>query len=386
MKEIDRDQVIAYRLAAHHLAAPLPVDRWTEAARMGWQNTPPGAAALALAARVPDLAPDTLDRALAEDKTMLQVWSARHAPYVFTTEDLPVFTHAMAPRDDAEMTVALAGFAASVAQTGRPPTEVVARVAGALCDALDGRELSKRDLGVALGQRLPDLPGWWDPDHFTAFSATVVRPIALTGAFCFTPRSGNESSFRRTDQWLDPPPPAYTTAGADQAAAELGRRFLDAYAPATAAHLAAWAGAAETVAGRAFAPLADELAEVAVEGRTGYVRRERLPRLLDPPEPPPLVLVPAYDPFLSAPRRELLARDTALARRIWRASANPGVVLCHGEVAGLWRIQKKGSTMAVTVEPLTTFTRLDRAAIEAQATRYAPWRGCATATVSYQSS
>jgi hypothetical protein len=385
MAEIDRDRVIAYRLAAHHLTTPLPVKRWTEAARMGWQNTPPGAAGLALAARVPDATPDRLDRALTGDKTMLQVWSARHAPYVFASTDLPVFTHAMAPRDDAEMTVALSGFAPTVAATGRPPTEVVGRVAQALRDALDGRELSKRDLGVALGERLPDLAEWFDPDYFTSFSATVVRPIALTGVFCFAPRSGNESSFRRTDQWLDTPVPRFTRASADAAAAELARRFLDAYAPATPADLAAWAGAAGTVAERAFRPLAGELTEVTVDGRPGHVRREHLDLLRDPPAPPALLMVPPYDPFLAAPRRELLVPDTAVSRRVWRSSANPGVVLRAGTLVALWRSQKKGARLAVTIEPLTRLTAKDRAAIEAQSGRFAPWRGCTAATVTYSS-
>jgi DNA glycosylase AlkZ-like len=375
--------VVAYRLAANHLASPVPVDRWSEAAGIGWQNTPPGAAALALAARVPDLAPDVLDGALARAKTMLQVWSARHAPYVFATADMPVFTHAMAPRDDAEMTVALSGFAPVVATTGRPPTEIVARVAEALLDALDGRELTKRELGVALGERLPDLVGWFDPNYFTSTSATLVRPVALTGVFCFAPRSGNESSFRRTDQWLTVPPPAFTPVAADAAAAELARRYLDAYGPATTADLAAWAGVAQTVAERAFRPIAAELAQVTVDGRVGHVRRERLPLLLDPPSPPRLVMVPAYDPFLAAPRRDLLTPSAAVARRIWRPTANPGVVIRAGEVAALWRAGKKGARLAVTIEPLDKLTTTDRDTIDAQAQRYAPWRGCTSATVSY---
>jgi len=51
---------------------------------------------------------------------------------------------------------------------------------------------------------------WFDADYFTRFSATIVRPIALTGVFCFAPRSGNQSSFRRTDRWLGAAPPAFT--------------------------------------------------------------------------------------------------------------------------------------------------------------------------------
>ena len=44
-------RVRAFRLARHHLARRLPGDRVADAAVVGLQDTPPGAAALALCAR-----------------------------------------------------------------------------------------------------------------------------------------------------------------------------------------------------------------------------------------------------------------------------------------------------------------------------------------------
>ena len=67
-----RDQVLAFRLAQHHLSQRLSRGSQVEVAgACGIQNTPPGAAALALHARVTGLTPTDVERALAVDKTLL---------------------------------------------------------------------------------------------------------------------------------------------------------------------------------------------------------------------------------------------------------------------------------------------------------------------------
>ena len=55
-----REQVVALRLARHHLSERLPAGSAAEAAVVGLQDTPPGSAALALAARSED-PPEALD-------------------------------------------------------------------------------------------------------------------------------------------------------------------------------------------------------------------------------------------------------------------------------------------------------------------------------------
>ena len=57
---VTREQVIGFRLARHHLAERLGADGAPAAAVVGLQDTPPGTAGLALAARA-DVAPAALD-------------------------------------------------------------------------------------------------------------------------------------------------------------------------------------------------------------------------------------------------------------------------------------------------------------------------------------
>lgn len=106
---IGRVQALAFRLAGHHLDRNLAPGELTRAAgACGTQNTPPGAAALSLAARIRDLTPGAVEHALETDKTLVQVRSFRTAPHVFPAADLRCFILGAGPALDA---VGLSGTA-----------------------------------------------------------------------------------------------------------------------------------------------------------------------------------------------------------------------------------------------------------------------------------
>jgi hypothetical protein len=78
--DLTRRRALAFRLARHHLAARLGPDGARSAAFVGLQDTPPGTAALALAARA-DVAPEALDE-------LVLIPSVRGAPLAVAPEDL----------------------------------------------------------------------------------------------------------------------------------------------------------------------------------------------------------------------------------------------------------------------------------------------------------
>ena len=81
---VSREQVIGFRLARHHLAERLGAGKVDDAAVVGLQDTPPGTAGLALAARA-DAEPGALDE-------LVLVPSIRGAPLAVAERDLAVFT------------------------------------------------------------------------------------------------------------------------------------------------------------------------------------------------------------------------------------------------------------------------------------------------------
>ena len=351
-------RVRAFRLARHHLDRRLPGDRVADAAVVGLQDTPPGAAALALCARA-----DTDLEALEQ---LVIVPSVRGAPLAVAPEDLAVFTSALEPPDEAAARV-LVGNAWKTLED-ITAMEALDRVSEAVATSLRDGPLEKDAFHQALRERLPGELLWWCKScgshhvHPSLWRATGIR-----GVLAIVGRDGRSPVFGS-------PPPAPPLA---DAGGELARRFLRAYGPARPKLLAAWAGAAPAHA-QALWERAGALAEVRIEGKPAWVLAGDESELAEAPQPAGVRLVPNLDPLLSARDRELLVPDAAARKRIWTAIGGPGVVLADGAVAGFWRPARKGKRLLVTVEALAGGLARHHEALAAEAQRLAPFRGAAT--------
>jgi hypothetical protein len=377
----DRDQAVAFRLNGHNLAARLPAGSLLEAAAScGIQDSPPGSAALGLHARVEGLTPAQLFSAVSVDRALLQTWSMRGAPFLYPSRDWAVFTLGLLPGTEASLHAHLAGLLdPMIEEAGMTVTELVELAAKGVYEALDGRVLTKRELGVELGRRMPPRLGpWFEPDTF--YAANLVRLVALRGLLCFAPRVGNESSFVRTDQWLDRPTPM---TDAHQARAELVRRYLRCYGPSVPDHFAEWAGMTQADARSSWGLLEADLLEVSLGGGRCWLHRGDLPDFESPRGARGVRLLPPHDMFLFQRDRVSLIPEVRLHKVVWRSSGNPGVVLVDGRVAAVWRPQKKGGNLVLTVAPFGELGGAGRQAIEAEAADIAPFRGASTVQVTF---
>ncbi len=91
--------------------------------------------------------------------------------------------------------------------------------------------------------------------------------------------------------------------------------------------------------------------------------------------------LPPHDPCLLLRDRSTLIPDKKLHRLIWRAAGNPGMVLSDGRPVALWRPQKKGNRLGLTVE---VFEASARHEIEAEAATVAPFKGCTNVDVKFK--
>ena len=366
--EVDRDRVLAFRLAGLGLSSPDP-DPGAALARWTVQDSPPGAAAAALAARVEAFGPGWLDAALA-DRAAVALYNARTATAVVPAGEAAAYGTAQLPSDDAGLK-AIAGPALPGRTEGfAEPMELAV---AAIADALDGRILSRDDLHEELRGRLPGELLPWCPgcrSHHARRGLLVMA--SLRGRLCVAGRAGRQPAFARTDQWAGWDPPDRAEAGA-----ALVRRYLSAYGPSTPAHLAAWAGIAAAHA-RSLWGSAGALAEVRVGGRKGWLLAEDLPRLIDPPQAPGVRLIAPGDPLLLGRDREPLVPDPALRARIWRAIGGPGIVLADGVMVAVWSARKAGRVLRAVVQPVAP---VPREALADAFARLAPHRGCASAAV-----
>ena len=237
--------------------------------------------------------------------------------------------------------------------------------------------LSRDELHAELRARLPaGLLPWCTVCASHHARRPLLAAAALRGELCLAGRAGRQPAFARTDQWLGAP---LAPVDPDAARAGLARRYLRCYAPSTPDRLAAWAGVPRAHAERCWALVAGELA-AAGDGWAPAADADALAAPA-PAAAAGVRLLPPGDPFLLARDRERLLGDPAARKRVWRPAGAPGVVLADGALAGLWRGRKRGAVWAVSVEPFARLRRADRAGIEAEAARLAPFRGCRTADV-----
>jgi hypothetical protein len=361
--EVTREQALAFRLRRHHLAERLAPKQAEAAAVVGLQDTPPGTAGVALAARA-DAGPDVLDE-------LVLVPSIRGAPLAVAERDLPIFTAGLAPPDE-EAAKALIGNAWK-SLDGITAMDALDRVSEAVHESLLDGPLPRDEFHQALRERLPAELLWWCKGcgshhvHPSLWRATGIR-----GVLAIVGRDGRSAVFG-----LPPQVPAVDDPGA-----ELARRFLQAYGPARPKLLAAWAGLASSHA-KALWERAGELTPVDLGGTKAWALADDADALADDSRPDGVRLLPNLDPLAAARDRELLVPDPGLRKRIWRQLGGPGIVLVRGEPTALWRPAKKGRRLVVTVEPLAKLSAATKAELAAGADRIAPFRGAESAQLDW---
>ena len=308
---------------------------------VGLQDTPPGTAALALAARA-DVAPEALDE-------LVLVPSIRGAPLAVARKDLAIFTAGLEPPDE-EAAKAVIGNAWKTLD-GITAMDALDRVSEAVHDSLRDGPLPRDDFHQALRERLPkELLRWCKGCNSHHVHPSLWRATGIRGVLAIVGRDGRSAVFGA---------PPKTRARKDPGA-ELARRFLQRLRPG-AAEAVRRLGGPGAVARRprcGSAPASSSRSTSTARRRGRSPRTSRARRATR--RSSGVRLLPNLDPLNAGRDRELLVADAAVRKRIWTVLGGPGTVLVAGEVGGLWRAAKKGKKLVVTVEPLGKLTAARR--------------------------
>ena len=343
--ELSWEQVHALRVQRHYLTARAPKK---DLARVvgdigGVQAQLMSAAELQIAVRV-DCTVADVRKALWTDRTLVKTWLMRGTLHLARSSDLPVYTAAMSTRWISQMRPSWLKFM----QVTEPEFWTIVDEIGA---ALDSKPLTREELIAVVGkgksERVRELlgSGW----------GGLLKPAARNGRLCFGPNRGQSVTFVRPQEWLN----SWRDVDPDAGLAEMARRYLRAYGPATKTDFTRWWGAWPGVGNGAWSALAKELAPVSVEG----VRLDLLASDLDAVQrvhvEPAVRLLPAFDPYIlgHASRDDLFERE--FAPRVSRTAGwISAVVLVDGTVAGTWTHTLAGKNLRIAVEP---FRRLNPA-------------------------
>jgi hypothetical protein len=323
----------AFRLARSHLTARVPRGSLVQVARRitGLHAQVMSSADLSLWTRIRDHRLADLPRALWEDRTLAKTWLMRGTLHLVPAEDLPVYCAALDSRGK---------YAGAWLRYFDVTARDMERLIDVIGESLD-EPRTRLELGAAVKSRLgarmaKNLMGSW---------GGFLKPAARRGVLCFGPSQGQSVTFVRPDAWLA----EWREVEQEEARAELLRRFLAAYGPASRNEFGEWAGGTARMR-PAWELIAGELAEVepkrfVLARDVETFERTRASRVVR--------LLPGFDPFL-LPRqtRRYLVRSDEEYDRIYRPQGwiTP-VVLQGGRAAALWPWKRRGKKLEVTLEP-----------------------------------
>ncbi|HEU4426843.1 MAG TPA: crosslink repair DNA glycosylase YcaQ family protein, partial [Pilimelia sp.] len=302
-----RAQVLAYRAAAHELEAGVDRPGRCAVLAVGVRDTGPRRLSrLALRARVvPGAMTASADPLADPDLTL--VHSVRGAMHLHRGADLPMVRLAVRLRDAADTTPASFGpFAGELAAAGGALGDALDEVSAAMRAVMaDGRARTKGELSGEVTPRLDRrLCPWCEGCGVFHPQDALFRYATLQAGLCLDA----DQRFTRSP-YLDAVA-AHADGSVDAARRELARRFLHLCGPATHHRLAAWL-AIPPAAARRLLDAIDDVVDVTVDGRRGWMVAPDLDAVATAPPPVAVRLLPAYDPLTEIADRELLVPDSA---------------------------------------------------------------------------
>lgn len=309
---------------------------------VGVQAQDQRAAALAVRARSSGLVAADVDEAAGETGSVVLTWTLRGTRHLHHRDDVRWIVGLLGPG------LARPGRRAEQLGIAGPVGDRAVRVLRAALES-EG-PLTRQDVKERLAPVGVD-PTGQAPIH-------VVRRAAVEGILCVLPGRAGAERYVLLDDWV-PAGPAVPPVPPEQAAAELARRYLGAYGPATVDDFATWSGLGRPAARRAWAAIASETTEVSTSAGTAEVPVAHADEIRTAARRPVgLRLLGAFDSLLLGYADRTVVVPPEHAKRV---NAGGGMVrptvLADGQVVGTW-------TGLVDVDPFRPFTAAESAALD----------------------
>jgi Winged helix DNA-binding domain len=327
-----------FLLERHELGAAEAVGRLG-----GMQAQEPGPPYIGLWSRLEGFEAPELETAI-EERKVVRATAMRGTVHLLPARDYTRLQSAIADALEGDMARYLAGRLEGV--------DIAALVDDGRGLFANEDSMSAADLRDALAKLHPEA-------DVRAITAVVRRSLPLVrvpdgGRWGFTPKA----PFTDAERWIGKP----LRKRPDRA--ELVRRYLAAFGPASVRDAEAWLGGGELAP--VFEKLGAELARFEDE------RGRELYDLKDAPRPPadtpaPVRLLPEFDSLMlaHADRTRVIsdAHRESLTTKNLRVRAT---VLVDGRVAAYWKLEKSRGTATVVIEPLGRLRAADRKAVLAE--------------------
>jgi hypothetical protein len=314
---------------------PDPVEVVRDAA--GIQAQDANAARLGIRARSARTSVSDVERARAEDRSIVRTWAMRGTLHLLATEDLCWQRTLFAER---ELEWSRRRLSEALGVDRRAQERSVRLIV---------RMLEKEGV-VTRREVLDRLEGAGIEFERQTAGHHLPRLAVLEGVACLGPDRGRDTTYVLTRDWIGEPP----AVERDRALAELASRYLAAFGPADEADMAAWAGLGLGECRAALASISSELAEV----RVGPLRLAMLRRAtLRGPRGRLVRMLPGFDNYLIGHASRDFAVPPEHAGRVWPGGGiiRP-TVLVDGHAIGTWTTRRAKGRNQISLD---AFAALD---------------------------
>jgi uncharacterized protein YcaQ len=326
-------------------------------------------AELTLHARVDGLSADAVGRWLWEERRLIKTWAVRGTLHLLPAAEMPVWIAALSTYRHFEKPSWQRAFV---------PLDQLQQIIAACGEVLDGALLTREELAQAVAART----GVAELGEAVRSSwGAMLKPAAFRGQLCFAPSDGQLVRFTRPDRWLAPTIGPWPELDPQEALLTLLRRYLTVQGPATREDIARWFALPPAQVGKLLRALGDEILAVDVQGTSGWGLAELVVADVEaapPPDAQPVVrLLPAFDQYVvSGPRNVEAVLPATKKDRVFRPQGwlSP-VLLVDGRIEGVWRHERRGSRLTLTIEPFDAQPVEIRTAAEQEAERIAEFLG-----------
>lgn len=341
-RRLAADRLAPLRATSQRLARPAGVRAPVDVARLAGpvQAQEPWAAKLAFRARSRKLVAADVDRARCEERSLLRAWMMRRTVHLIPADDagwlLPLFAEQLARQ--ARKRMADHGL-------GLDDQDRALRLLSGAVEA-DG-PLTRPQLSERLATAGFD----------TAQEIKVHLWVLATveGGLCLGPDRGGQSCLVPIGDWLGP----LEHRPREDSLAELARRYLRAYGPASERDFARWAGLPLRDCHAGLERIADEFSVSEIDGQT-LLRLKRGTRR--PAGPPVVRLLGAYDNYnLGYQSRDFAVKAANVRQIVPGGGIVRPTITVDGRFVGTWTSRRSGKRLAIAIEP---FQRLDRGVID----------------------
>jgi uncharacterized protein YcaQ len=361
------DQAAAFRLVRQHLAidrsastsAKASVDKSAERLvdvvgdTAGIQSQVMSASEMSIWTRRHSTTHREIQQALWDTRDLVRTSAMRLTLHVIPARDFAIYIAALKP-------MAMATLQRWHARVGAKPGEIRALI-DTVVDSVrdDGPQTQQELIARARRKARKGVRAWLD--H--AWSA--IRPAVIDGAIVYGPPRGAQATFVHAETWLGPQPHVST----EDARAEMLRRFLSAFGPASPHDFAKWSGLKTTEAKAILTAIERDVEEVVVDGARGWMLRSDAAALASARfEPDGVRLLPAFDSFLLAHATKEHLVEPRFYKRVYRPQGwiSP-TVLQGGRIVGVWFQKAAGKEVTLDVQVFTRATPRLREAVAAEA-------------------